>query len=357
MRHSPNEDLNGYIRGAHMDGPEICEQFNFHIPGSSSTPDNVVWGWNDANALYCASCKRLATEHVVLKEPNIMLVSDFKPKHAVPPPGRGPRPTVAGDAMPANPAEVMLIGAREAEAAAYLNAGADGSGMLDDSNDPLAINARPKLANAPAAPPPLPPQPVARAAEQSFSASMSRTLREERSSIQGQQARAGNMMSYDDIMASTAGEHPPKPSPGEEGVQDAALAELLSRDASANEAFKREVERMVREASLKEELAARAKPRTSLATPPTAAAPLVLEAKDLSGATVPMDTFADTAALLNSVGLSQYRSVFEQEEMDPNTLIEVLQQQGKASLDEALKELGVKSMGHRLKMINALIVP
>jgi len=113
----------------------------------------------------------------------------------------------------------------------------------------------------------------------------------------------------------------------------------------------------VREASLKEELAARAKPSTSLATLPTAAAPLVLEAKDLSGATVPRDTFADTAALLSSVGLSQYRSVFEQEEMDPNTLIEVLQQQGKASLDEALKELGVKSMGHRLKMINALIVP
>ena len=352
MRHSPNEDLNGYIRGAHMDGPEICEQFNFHIPGSSSTPDNVVWGWNDANALYCASCKRLATEHLVLKEPNITLVSDFKPKHAVPPPGRGPRPTVAGGAMPANPAEVMLIGAREAEAAAYLNAGADGSGMLDDSNDPLAINARPKLANAPAAPPSPPPQPAARAAEQSFSASMSRTLWDERSSTQGQRARAGNMMSYDEIMASTAGDPP-----GAEGVQDAALAELLSRDASANEAFKREVERMVREASLKEELAARAKPSTSLATLPTAAAPLVLEAKDLSGATVAKDTFADTAALLSSVGLSQYRSVFEQEEMDPNTLIEVLQQQGKASLDEALKELGVKSMGHRLKMINALIVP
>ena len=42
--------------------------------------------------------------------------------------------------------------------------------------------------------------------------------------------------------------------------------------------------------------------------------------------------------------------------MDPDTLIEVLQQQGKASLEEALKELGIKSMGHRLKIINALIV-
>ena len=42
--------------------------------------------------------------------------------------------------------------------------------------------------------------------------------------------------------------------------------------------------------------------------------------------------------------------------MDPDTLIEVLQQQGKASLDDALKELGIKSMGHRMKIINAMIV-
>ena len=41
---------------------------------------------------------------------------------------------------------------------------------------------------------------------------------------------------------------------------------------------------------------------------------------------------------------------------DPDTLIEVLEQQGKSALDEALKELGIKSMGHRLKIVNALIV-
>ena len=29
---------------------------------------------------------------------------------------------------------------------------------------------------------------------------------------------------------------------------------------------------------------------------------------------------------------------------------------GKSSLDEALKELGIKSMGHRMKIINAMIV-
>ena len=42
-------------------------------------------------------------------------------------------------------------------------------------------------------------------------------------------------------------------------MQDAGLQELLSRDASANEAFKREVERMVREAARKDELDAHAK--------------------------------------------------------------------------------------------------
>ena len=72
--------------------------------------------------------------------------------------------------------------------------------------------------------------------------------------------------------------------------------------------------------------------------------------------TVPKGKFADAAALPSSVNLSQYQAQFEEEAMDPDTLIEVLEQQGKASLDEALKELGIKSMGHRLKIINALII-
>lgn len=67
---------------------------------------------------------------------------------------------------------------------------------------------------------------------------------------------------------------------------------------------------------------------------------------------------------------------FEEEAMDPATLIEVLEQQGKKALDQAphslslpplsslhisppsqaLKELGIKSMGHRLKIINAMLI-
>uniref|UniRef100_A0A7S2G0Y4 Mitochondrial inner membrane protease subunit n=1 Tax=Haptolina brevifila TaxID=156173 RepID=A0A7S2G0Y4_9EUKA len=140
----------------------------------------------------------------------------------------------------------------------------------------------------------------------------------------------------------------PAGEPGE-GVQDPALQELLSRDASANEAFKREVERMVRDAARKEELDARAG-----GAPP--AKSVVADTKDISGSTVPFGHFLNAAALLNSVSLPQYIKSFEEEEMDPDTLIEVLQQQGKASLEEALKELGIKSMGHRLKIVNALII-
>ena len=111
-------------------------------------------------------------------------------------------------------------------------------------------------------------------------------------------------------------------------------------------------------------------------TPPAAASPLpdplcslerrrhpdpgsrtiIAASRDLSGAAVPKGTFTDSAALLRAVGLPQYEKLFEEEEMDPDTLIEVLEQQGKASLEEALKELEIKSMGHRLKIINALVV-
>ena len=70
---------------------------------------------------------------------------------------------------------------------------------------------------------------------------------------------------------------------------------------------------------------------------------------------LPLGSFASTAALLSPLGLDKYVTLFDEEEMDPDTLISVLQQQGRSALDEALKELGVKSMGHRLKILNALL--
>ena len=67
--YTKNEDLNGYLRGAHQDGDDVCDGYEFHLPGSSSTPDHVVWGWNDVASFDCEKCKRPATEHIVLREP------------------------------------------------------------------------------------------------------------------------------------------------------------------------------------------------------------------------------------------------------------------------------------------------
>ena len=63
--HPTNEDLNGFKRGEHVEGPHICEQYVFQAPGQTSG----VWGWNDTQALYCAACGRLASDHVVLAKP------------------------------------------------------------------------------------------------------------------------------------------------------------------------------------------------------------------------------------------------------------------------------------------------
>ena len=64
MRHNPKEDINGYIRGAHKDGPEVCPGYVFHKPGSSSTPEKTIWGWNDTDTFYCDRCKLPAVDHM-----------------------------------------------------------------------------------------------------------------------------------------------------------------------------------------------------------------------------------------------------------------------------------------------------
>ena len=211
MRYQTNEDLNGYVRGAHQDGEDVCAQFEFHLPGSSSTSEKVVWGWNDVAAFNCAKCKMPATEHVVIKAPELR--EPPKPpkplKPAVHLQPNAPPPAI--DPTAADPSVASeLRRQREAEQAAYFNAGYDRSGMLDADNDPLAMAARPKQ------PPPRQPP-----------AMMAVTM---------------------PPPPATAGSAPPAQFTSRgadlaEGVQDAALQELLSRDANANEAFKREVRR------------------------------------------------------------------------------------------------------------------
>jgi hypothetical protein len=58
--------------------------------------------------------------------------------------------------------------------------------------------------------------------------------------------------------------------------------------------------------------------------------------------------------LLVSIGLPQYVATFEEEEMELNVMADVMKRQGRAAMDEVLKDLGVASMGHRTKITNAL---
>lgn len=58
--------------------------------------------------------------------------------------------------------------------------------------------------------------------------------------------------------------------------------------------------------------------------------------------------------LLASLSLSQYLQRFEAEEMEMPVLVSLARTEGKEALDEALKELGVNSIGHRLKIFAAL---
>jgi len=282
----PDVDLNGYKRGGHVDGDEICKQYVFTVPGF----DGKVWGWNDIRGFDCKACGRPATEHVVIKAPKM---SGMKPK-----PARAPAPPQPA-IDPMNTERLRAIAAEEA--AKY-----DTSDMLDEMNDPLAVNARP--VKKPMAAPPPPPVP-------------------------------------------SLPDPPPVPTRPADLVatSDPKLSEMLQKDADYNAAFKREVERMVQEKMLAEQL-------EKNATPAVPAAQLAAEGAEKPPVTVSKDKFADAAALLASVSLPQYAAQFEEEAMDPATLIEVLDQQGKPALDEALKELGIKSMGHRLKIVNAMLV-
>ena len=59
--------------------------------------------------------------------------------------------------------------------------------------------------------------------------------------------------------------------------------------------------------------------------------------------------------MLSKLGLEQYLASFEAEGMERSVLVELAStEDGKAAVDEALKEIGVKSVGHRLKIFAAL---
>jgi len=58
--------------------------------------------------------------------------------------------------------------------------------------------------------------------------------------------------------------------------------------------------------------------------------------------------------MLTRLNLPQYVDKFEEEGMEMGVLIALARGDGKDALDDALKEAGVKSVGHRLKIFAAL---
>ena len=66
-----------------------------------------------------------------------------------------------------------------------------------------------------------------------------------------------------------------------------------------------------------------------------------------------MARFDSAAALLRAAALTQYVAAFEREELDPQTLLDVLTTKGRATLD-ALKEATGAPMGHRMKIMTVL---
>jgi len=303
-KHRKNEDLNGFIRGAHQDGEDVCAGYIFHVPGQ--TPG--LWGWNDTQALFCKRCGKLATEHVVLKAPKDPMEKEKAKKK------REPQVLPSATPQSLTPEQKELIRYHQTEQDAVSKAAAD-KDMLDETIDPLAIAAQaPERKKKPEPPPPPPVEEVFAPPPMAY---------QYREPEPPAAARA--------VDAPT----------GADSSEDPEVSALLAREKASSAAFKDEVDRMIREAvaaerrqALDRELDARLPPKPA----PAASKPVI----------------GSTTELLEQVGLTQYLAAFDEEAMDLETLRDVFTHQGRPALEEVLQELGVASKGHRMKIANAI---
>ena len=69
------------------------------------------------------------------------------------------------------------------------------------------------------------------------------------------------------------------------------------------------------------------------------------------------ERWADAAAMLAELKLEQYIEQFEEEEMTSMELLEEIvgRADGEKELMEALKEMGIKKMGHRQTIVGAVV--
>lgn len=174
------------------------------------------------------------------------------------------------------------------------------SGQLDDSTDPLALAARPRPAAAAAAPVPATDE------------------------------------ATDETAPVTGGE--PEPPSG----------------SGADDAFKAEVERMVQEAVAREQREAAAF-RAEVEAMVRQSRPPAVEAQPSAEAAPPGagPAAGDVEAWLASLSLAQHAAAFRGAGVTPGALAALLRED-RARCDARLKELGVKSVGARLRIVNAV---
>jgi len=122
-------------------------------------------------------------------------------------------------------------------------------------------------------------------------------------------------------------------------------------EATANEMYF-ELQAAIRKlASYEEEVSQPVIPQVTAAATAPAARPKP------AGKLKASERWADSAALLKELKLEQYTEQFEEEEMTSIELLEeiVSRGDGEKELMDALKEMGIKKMGHRQALVGAVV--
>lgn len=254
-------DIMGVQRGAHKDGPDVCPQFVFKVPGGTNEDGTKLWGWNDVSGAYCKNCKCRDTDHVLIRDfTTEALERDRKKdgeemmKKANPPPApEPPARATGGDATAHNPS-AALSRSTYVDPAASMQVFELEPGVPD----PLAINAY-------------------RDAERERDAKLAKQTAAE------QQRRAASQAA--------------------QAARDEVTRASAADDENAR--FKAEVERMVREQLAKE----RSDRVEALSAPATAA-----DGGEMS-----------VSAMLTSLGLDRYIPAFEEEGMEMAVLVQLAQ--------------------------------
>ena len=288
-------DIMGVQRGAHKDGEHICPKFVFKVPGGVQEDGTPLWGWNDADGARCARCKLRDLDHIVIRDYCQEGLEEERKKAEKERQKKAmkhvPLPTATAPGTEVTPSGEVQTQQYESSTAASVRA-------RKEMGDPLASQIG-MFELEPGVPDPL-----------AFSAY--------------KQAEKEQMNSLNALKAQKAKAAAAEAAANPTGVDigDAPVAD------EENERFKAEIEKMVREQVAKEKLDKLSAPAASALT---------------------------IKEMLASLSLERYLPAFEEEGMEMSVLTQLAStEDGKAAVDEALKELGVKSIGHRLKIFAAL---